>query len=267
MRKIIVLFILVSVFVLVAARPPAIPPRWYYNSSGELVPVQGGVTVSLTGTISMTGTVTIPNAVLGSLAFVEDSGAIEAMDMPVSATPAAGVEESYAFRVDNIFTSKNYAQSDTAGGVKAPGLMSVRVELYPAILTDDATPHALTVSECSNTIITTQGWDGTTDITFTLPDISAYDGSLGVLTVEFVDKIGMQDADTDFYITPDASTQIILDGTATGVDEDRVWNDDIDVWDTIKCSSTWTDGNPAGTNYGGVWRCNTVVGAWLDKGS
>ena len=132
---------------------------------------------------------------------------------------------------------------------------------YPATLTDTSTPHDLTIAECSNTLITTQGWNGTDDITFNLPDISAYDGTEGVLIVRFRDTVGMQDADTDFYIDPDAATQIALNTAITGTNGDRIWNDNIGIYEGITCMSDY-DGTLAG-----YWICDTVSGAWLDKGS
>ena len=132
---------------------------------------------------------------------------------------------------------------------------------YPATLTDTSTPHDLTIAECSNTLITTQGWNGTDDITFNLPDISAYDGTEGVLIVRFRDTVGMQDADTDFYIDPDAATQIALNTAITGTNGDRIWNDNIGIYESIICMSDY-DGTLAG-----YWICDTVSGAWLDKGN
>ena len=131
---------------------------------------------------------------------------------------------------------------------------------YPATLSDTSSPHALTIAECSNTLITTQGWNGTDNIEFDLPDISAYTGSEGVLIVRFRDTKGMQDADTDFYIDPGASTQIVLNGTPTGTDSDSIWNDNTSIYDGIICMS---DYDPT---LAGYWLCDTIIGAWTDKG-
>lgn len=112
MKKPIILFVLLAIFALLTAfgYPTVVPPKWHYDSSGNLTPIKTGVTVSVAGTA------TLPNAVIGSLAFTADSGAVEAMDMPVSATPADGVEESYAFRIDNNPVLKVYGEADSAGG-------------------------------------------------------------------------------------------------------------------------------------------------------
>ena len=56
--------------------------------------------------------------VLGaSIEAAEDAGAITAFDMPVSATPAAGIEESFTHKIDgsNVITVGAFA--DSAGGV------------------------------------------------------------------------------------------------------------------------------------------------------
>lgn len=140
-------------------------------------------------------------------------------------------------------------------------LTGERKRYYPATLSDTSTPHQLLVAECRDTLITTQGWNGTADITFNLPDISAYDGTEGVLNVKFLDSKGMQDADTDMYIDPDASTQIVLDGTITGTDGDRIWWDDIVIYSGAVCHSDYD------ATLGGYWVCDSINGLAADKGS
>ncbi|TSC93169.1 MAG: hypothetical protein CEN89_179, partial [Candidatus Berkelbacteria bacterium Licking1014_7] len=54
----------------------------------------------------------------GGLEFAEDSGVVTAMDMPVSATPAAGTEMSYVFRLDATNIFKIYSESNGAGGIQ-----------------------------------------------------------------------------------------------------------------------------------------------------
>lgn len=133
--------------------------------------------------------------------------------------------------------------------------------LYPATLNDTSTAHALLVNELWDTIITTQGWNGNDDIEFTLPDISSYVTGSPVLKVKFLDSVGEQDGDADFYIDPDGSTQIVLDGTITGTDGDRVWNDNTTIYDSIVCHS---DYDPT---LAGYWVCDSINGTWADKGS
>jgi hypothetical protein len=55
---------------------------------------------------------------LGSMAFNEDAGAKTAFDMSVSASPAAGTEESYAFKIDATDVLKVYAEADNAGSIQ-----------------------------------------------------------------------------------------------------------------------------------------------------
>ncbi|MCK4328736.1 hypothetical protein KAX02_02730, partial [candidate division WOR-3 bacterium] len=52
------------------------------------------------------------------LVFSEDSGAVTALDMPVSATPVAGTEESYSFKIDGDIILKVYGEADSAGGIQ-----------------------------------------------------------------------------------------------------------------------------------------------------
>jgi len=54
----------------------------------------------------------------GTLAAVEDSGAITLFNMPVSATPAAGTEMSASLSIDSDVILKAYAESNAAGGIQ-----------------------------------------------------------------------------------------------------------------------------------------------------
>ena len=116
---------------------------------------------------------------------------------------------------------------------------------------------SLTAIECSDTLITTRGWDGADDQTFTLPEA---DTAVGAgLRVKFL--IAVTDADQDFYIdTEGSTTNIYLDGTAIG-DGERVWTDNPTVGESIECYTATLDG----TAYD--WFCDSIVGTWLDKGS
>ena len=132
---------------------------------------------------------------------------------------------------------------------------------YPATLSDTATPHVLTAAECSGGLITTQGWNGTDNIVFTLPDISGYGGTEPVLKVKFLDIKGMQDADADLDINPDDATQIVLDGVITGTDGDSVYFDDVVIYSSIVCHSAYD------ATLKGFWVCDTINGVSADKGS
>ena len=175
-------------------------------------------------------------------------------------TPAAGSFTTLGASTDPVdangvgdrgFNDARYL--DTAATTKQ--------RFVPATLTDTTSPHDLTIAECSNSLITTQGWNGTDDITFNLPDISSYDGSEGVLWVKFEDDIGMQDADTDMYVDPDASTQIVLDGTPTGTDGHRIWWNNITIYSGAVCHSNYS------LALGGFWVCDSLNGLAADKGS
>lgn len=76
---------------------------------------------------------------IGAITAPEDGGAIVAMDMPVSATPAAGTEESFSYRVDGTTVIKIYAEADSAGGIQKPGL----VVDYQINMKEMATPTAV----------------------------------------------------------------------------------------------------------------------------
>lgn len=112
---------------------------------------------------------------------------------------------------------------------------------------------SLTITECCDTLITNYGWNGTADQTFTFP--AAGPG----LKTKFLNLI--TDASEDIYFdTPGATTQFVLDGTACG-DGERVWTDNPTKYESITCHTFTEDG----TNYD--WACDSINGAWLDKGS
>jgi len=130
--------------------------------------------------------------------------------------------------------------------------------LYPATLADTATPHVLTALECSDTLITNQGWASAADITFVLPeaDTSAGDG----LKVKFLIVV-TSDTTEDIYIdTEGSTTNIYLNGVAVG-DGQRVWSQEPAIGESISCHTATQDG----TTYD--WYCDSINGVWLDKGS
>jgi len=49
----------------------------------------------------------------------EDSGVVTVMDMSVSATPAAGTEESYQWAIDGIPIFKAFAEADSSGAIQS----------------------------------------------------------------------------------------------------------------------------------------------------
>ena len=116
----------------------------------------------------------------------------------------------------------------------------------------------LTVWECTNTLITNRGWDGTDDQTFTLPEADTVAGT--GLTFKLL-AVKASTATADTYIdTEGSTTNIYLDGTAIGNGQ-RVWTQEIAVGESIVCHSATLDG----TAYD--WFCDSVNGTWADKGS
>lgn len=84
---------------------------------------------------------------VGTLTFPEDAGAVTAMDMPVSATPADGVEESYTFKIDGSNVLKIYGEADSAGGVTDLNVQAVRYSSDITVIT--ASADNVDVSGCS----------------------------------------------------------------------------------------------------------------------
>lgn len=118
---------------------------------------------------------------------------------------------------------------------------------------------ALSVAECSDTLITNRGWDGNDDQTFTLPDADTVVGA----ELKFVLLPAVTDADNDFYLDCEGSTtQFYIDGAAVG-DGERLWLDNPTIGESLECYTATLDG----TTYD--WFCinRGVAAAWADKGS
>lgn len=227
-------------------------------SASELV-LREGSEFDVTGTTTISS---IAHKELGAIVALQFDGILQLthsadLFMPTAAnvTTAAGDIALFYEYATGDWRCMTYMRAD--GTI----LSDRRKRYYPATLSDTTTPHDLTAIECSGTLITTQGWNGTDDIAFNLPDISAYDGTEGVLKVKFLDSKGMQDADTDMYVDPDASTQVVLDGTITGTDGDRVWWDDVAIYSGMVCHSDYD------ATLGGYWVCDSLNGLAADKGS
>lgn len=56
--------------------------------------------------------------VTGSFEASEDSGAVVLFDMPVSAAPTAGDEESVSIKIDGDTILKCYTEADSSGGIR-----------------------------------------------------------------------------------------------------------------------------------------------------
>ncbi len=55
---------------------------------------------------------------VGTFEFVEDSGLITFIDMPISATPSVGTSESYVFKIDETSILTIYSEADSSGGIQ-----------------------------------------------------------------------------------------------------------------------------------------------------
>jgi hypothetical protein len=62
--------------------------------------------------------------ITGPQEIAEDSGAITMIDFPVSATPAAGLEQSYTFKIDGNNLLTVMAEADHAGSIQNIKLIS-----------------------------------------------------------------------------------------------------------------------------------------------
>ena len=77
--------------------------------------------------------------VLGaSLEAAEDSGAVTIADMPVSATPTAGDEMSFTYKIDGTNIMKVYAEADSSGGIQKPSVRPAAPVIF------DQAPQVLT---------------------------------------------------------------------------------------------------------------------------
>jgi len=66
---------------------------------------------------------------IGPIEIVEDAGKITLVDMPVSATPSAGTEESYVFKVDGDELLTIMAEADSGGGTQNPKVIALRTSV------------------------------------------------------------------------------------------------------------------------------------------
>ena len=113
---------------------------------------------------------------------------------------------------------------------------------------------SLSVLECSGTLVTNRGWDGTDDQTFTLP--AAAEG----LKFKFeVVKAATATADT-YFDTEGSATKFYLDGTAL-TDGHRIWTESVAVGESIVFHTVSLDG----TTWD--WVADSINGLWMDKGS
>lgn len=163
---------------------------------------------------------------LGSIEAAEDSGAIVLFDMPVSATPAAGDEESASIKIDgdNVLTVGAFA--DSAGGVtghfiKSHGAQVVHktdagaADYNPGILTSDYVITVDTTAAARAVVISTEDRDsGTPDNPriFIIKDIAGNAGAQNI-TVSLETAGNIDGAGTAVINGNYNSITLMVDGT------------------------------------------------------
>lgn len=164
--------------------------------------------------------------VSGSLEAVEDSGMITIFDMPVSATPLAGTEESVVFKIDGDNVLSIGAHADSSGGVtglfvKNHGAQIVHktdagaADYNPSILTSDFIITVDTSLAARAVVISTEDRDsGTSDKPrmFIIKDIAGNAGTNNI-TVS-LETSGLIDLASNAIINGDNNTlTLLVDGT------------------------------------------------------
>jgi len=138
----------------------------------------------------------------GSIEFNEDSGAVSAMDMPVSDTPAQGTEQSYAFKLDGNNIFQVYAEADNAGGiqnsaVKVSKKLALDIDARTIADSGDGNPATLTLEPTGSFVRITCNDADTCDIT--MSETNAIDGQIVKITnisanvVDFADTAGVSE--------------------------------------------------------------------------
>ena len=113
---------------------------------------------------------------------------------------------------------------------------------------------SLTALECSGTLVTNRGWDGTDDQTFTLP------AAVAGLKFKFLAVVASGSTADTYFDPADGTTKIYLDGTAL-TDGFQVWTEEIAVGESIVFHTFTLDG----TNYD--WAADSINGLFANKGS
>ena len=153
---------------------------------------------------------------MGSISFTEDGGAMEAMDMSVSASPAAATEESYSFKIDNEVILKIYAEADSAGGIQNPKVVIGNNVDAPTLEFDGPTADG------------TLSWIGGSDWFLFSDDIM----------VSGTERLQFQDNATYIYSSADGQLDLVADTeiqlAATTIDVNGI----LDVSGNIVCAGT-----------------------------
>ena len=95
----------------------------YQVSANSMGFTAGGVNQM---TVANSGVTLHGNVTMGTQEVVEDGGAINVLNMPVSATPVAGTEESFTWQIDQIDHLIVYSEADSSGGLQNS---SIRAEV------------------------------------------------------------------------------------------------------------------------------------------
>ena len=141
------------------------------SGTGNLWIGNGAATTTIVGgeaglaTSTFQGDVSIPNLYLGSLIFDIDAGIVDAMDLPISASAAAGTLEGYNFSVDGIPVLSVIAQSNGSGEARN-GYVGIGT-MYPShLLTMVSSSPTLAIGTGSATTTITVGNRGSATSTF-----------------------------------------------------------------------------------------------------
>lgn len=147
------------------------------------------------------------NLNIGSTLMTADGGAMTAYDMQVSATPAAGAEMSYAFKVDGNTIATVYAEADHAGGIQ-----NQKFVLNGISLTSNVTQYTTLTTLTATEIVGTAAGD-----------VGHADGAILVAkpgtgyTLEFISVFFVYDYDTAAYTGGGDDTVIQVGVTGTQV--------------------------------------------------
>ena len=169
----------------------------------------------------------------------EDGGAMTVFNQSVSADPAAGTAEGYAFLIDSVAVAYVYALADSSGGVTHAGLIS-----RPGWVDVPTTETTLTEVQCMAKFVTNQGASGEVDVF--LPAVSYYQEVDFVVTEAAV-----------FEINPPSGELFTLDTVALHaddvVDSDTAIGSRLKAWRQQIADGSWQ------------WVLVTITGTWADS--
>lgn len=184
------------------------------------------------------------NIYTGPIQITENAGAVTLVDMSVTDTPAQGVEQSYALKIDGTTVLKIYAESDGSGGIQNQRIeSSITRYLHWSPAYDG---YALSADGGSNDggdsgiLVAFAGTLGDTDTTdtayiewaSTTAGVNDYDviirvpipadySSIGTMTVEYMSDTVLEDTATvSLYDSNDAAdSSVVLSSSTWAIDE------------------------------------------------